>query len=197
MRRRPLPPFSLDFLSQGLYMALYEQNTQASRLKTRDMSFQDWPSQMLWGLGYRSKLLPVTEEDVCVFLHKKPIVYFMGCSEEQRVFIFIIATFFLASLLNIHWVEMIGFSTLWRFLILSSPVHIHSCYDILQRTEWWSCQWLIVSSKYLTNSGWCTVWTSTVTNHRINREEMAYMILKDCDSIKEEQEPSSGCSAIS
>ena len=154
------------------------------------MSYQDYPSQPLWHLGYSIKLLPVTE-DVCVFLHKKTLVYFMDCSDEQRAFICTIANFLMDSILNVHFVEMIGFSSLWGFLILSTLVHIHSCYDILQRTEWLSCQWLIVSSKYLTNSGWCTVLTSTVTNHRINHEKMAYMILKDCGSIKEVHETSS------
>lgn len=90
---------------------LCEQNTQASRLQARDMSYQDQPSRLLWGLGYSIKLLPVTE-DVCVFLHKKKIVYFMSCSDEQRTFIFTIATFLLASILNVHCVEMIGFSML-------------------------------------------------------------------------------------
>lgn len=112
MHQRPLPPFSLDFLSQSFTWPLCEQNTQASRLQARDMSYQDQPSQLLWGLGYSIKLLPVTEEDVCVFLHKKTIVYFMSCSDEQRAFIFTIATFLLASILNVHCVEMIGFSML-------------------------------------------------------------------------------------
>lgn len=44
-----------------------EQNTQASRLKARNTSNHEWPSQLLWGFTYSIKLLPVTE-DAYIFL---------------------------------------------------------------------------------------------------------------------------------